>query len=278
MVEPNSNENQPPSDKPDEHGENASPGKDEPLLDPHGFPIGRQVPSSQAAPPVEPPAKTPEEPGVLPEPDPDMANMELSDPLPQKMEAFMDNTINGDDIDNDVDGGLEEAIEEEDPRIFELQKQLDNMRDQALRALAEAENTRRRAQKEREDATRYSISSFARDMLEISDNLRRGIEAIPDDLKETDPRLQNVIEGIEATERGLIRAFDRHGIEKLEPTDEIFDPNFHEVMFEAPSTGKPAGTIIQLIEPGYMLKDRLLRPARVAVAKDEYQHYLNDLP
>lgn len=150
-----------------------------------------------------------------------------------------------------------------------LQAQLDQATDQAVRALAEAENTRRRAQKEREDASKYAVSGFAKDLLDVSDNLRRALDAIPADLLEAEPRLKNLVEGIEATERSLLRTFEKHGIKKLEPLDEPFDPNFHEVMFETPAPGKPAGVVMQVVEPGYTLNDRLLRPARVGVSKDD---------
>lgn len=150
-----------------------------------------------------------------------------------------------------------------------LQEQLAQARDQMLRAMADAENTRKRAIKERDDAGRYAISGFGRDLLEVADNLRRALDAVPDDLKDADVRVQNLFEGIEATERVLLKTFEKHGIKKLEPMGEVFDPNFHEVMFETPGTGQPPGTIVQVLETGYLLKDRLLRPARVGVAKAE---------
>lgn len=153
--------------------------------------------------------------------------------------------------------------------ITALQDDLDKTREQAQRALAEAENTRRRAQKEREDASKYAVSGFAKDLLEVSDNLRRALEAVPSDLLESEPRLKNLVDGIEATERTLLRTFEKHGIQKIEPLDEPFNPNFHEVMFEAPAPGKPAGIIMQVVEPGYLLHDRLIRPARVGVTKDD---------
>lgn len=150
-----------------------------------------------------------------------------------------------------------------------LQAELDQAKEQAMRALAEAENTRRRAQKEREDASKFAVSGFAKDLLEVSDNLRRALEAVPEDLLNGEPRLKNLVEGIEATERTMLRTFEKHGIKKLEPLDEPFDPNFHEVMFEAPVPGKPAGIIMQVVEAGYTLNDRLLRPARVGITKDD---------
>lgn len=154
-------------------------------------------------------------------------------------------------------------------RIVELEQELGRTRDQMLRALADAENTRKRALKEREDAGRYAVSSFARDMLETADNFRRAIESIPEEARKADERISGLISGIEATERVLLRNFEKHGIRKIEPMNVPFDPNFHEVMFEAPVPGKPAGTIIQLVEPGYVLHDRLLRAAKVGVAKGD---------
>jgi molecular chaperone GrpE len=153
-------------------------------------------------------------------------------------------------------------------KIAALEEQLALAKDQTLRALAELENYRRRAQKEREDAGKYAVSSFARDLLPVSDNLRRAIEAFPDDAKQ-DIRVANLIDGIEATEKELLKSFDKHGIEKIEPLDQPFNPNYHEVMFEANIPGKPGGTVIQVIEAGYVLNDRLLRPARVGVSKSE---------
>ena len=163
-------------------------------------------------------------------------------------------------------------VEEEDPqtaRIEELEVELAKSKDQTLRALAELENTRKRAQKDREDASSYGISKFARDLLNVSDNLRRALEAVPEDLQEVDDRIPNILTGIEATERELLKVFEQNGIQKIEPLDERFDPNFHEVMFEAPMPDKPNGTVIQVVEAGYVLKGRLLRAAKVGVAKNQ---------
>ena len=150
-----------------------------------------------------------------------------------------------------------------------LEQQLAETRDQMMRALAEVENTRRRAAKEREDASKYAVSGFAKDLLDVADNLRRALDSVPEDLAGSDERIKNLLDGIEATEREMLRAFEKNGIQKLNPAGEVFDPNFHEVMFEAPGTGQPPGTIIEVIETGYVLNGRLLRPARVGVAKDE---------
>ncbi|MGH1399337.1 MAG: nucleotide exchange factor GrpE [Alphaproteobacteria bacterium] len=163
------------------------------------------------------------------------------------------------------------AVSEESVSLAALQKEYEETKDKMIRAVAEAENARKRAVKEREDARKYSITGFAKDLVNTADNLRRALDALPEGILEREDTLKPVIDGIEATERELLKAFELNGIKKLEPQieAEIFDPNKHEVMFEAPGTGKPAGTIIQIIENGYTLHDRLLRPARVGVAKAE---------
>ena len=142
-----------------------------------------------------------------------------------------------------------------------MQAELAEAKDRTMRALADAENTRRRAQKDREDAGKFAISSFARDLLDFSDNFKRALDAMPEDTPDA------VRGGIEAMQREMLTTFERHGIKKIEPLDEMFDANFHEVMFEMPATDKPAGTIMQVIEAGYVLNERLLRAAKVGIAK-----------
>lgn len=156
---------------------------------------------------------------------------------------------------------------EEQVRIQLLESQVDGMKDQMVRALADAENTRKRARKEREDASKFAVSNFARDILSVADNLRRALDAVPVELMAELPQVKNLIDGIEATERELLRSFEKNGITKINPMGEKFNPNFHEVMFEAPMPDKEHGTIIQVIDPGYMINGRILRPARVGIAK-----------
>ncbi len=161
------------------------------------------------------------------------------------------------------------APSSDDARIIQnLQEQLDATKDQMIRALAEAENSRKRAEKDREKASKYAISTFSKSLLPVADNLRRALEAIPAEILEQHPQIKNITDGIEATERELLRGFEANGIEKIEPLDQPFNPNFHEVMFEAPMPDKAGGTIIQVIEPGYTLHGRILRPARVGIAKE----------
>lgn len=160
------------------------------------------------------------------------------------------------------------ALDEGAAAPSSLQDDLDKAKDQLLRALAETENVRRRAIKERDDAGKYAVSNFARDLLDFADNFHRAMDAVPADLR-ADDRVAGVMTGLEAMEQQMMRVFEKHGIKKVMPADEMFDPHFHEVMFEAPGTGKPGGTIIQVIEPGFTIAGRLLRPARVGVAKAE---------
>jgi len=161
-----------------------------------------------------------------------------------------------------------EADEDSARKIRELEEAFTHTKDQLLRTVAEMENLRKRSAREREDASKYAVSSFAKDLLEVADNFRRALDHLPPEWRE-DEKSNAVIEGIEATERAMLKVFEKNGIQKIEPKDEPFNPNLHEVMFEAAVPGKPSGMIIQLIEAGYTLNDRLLRPARVGVAKGE---------
>lgn len=158
-----------------------------------------------------------------------------------------------------------EAAKELSPeaQITALQEQLLEARDRMMRALADSENTRKRAMKDRDDAGKYAVASFARDLLDFGDNFRRALESLPEN---TPPA---VFEGLKAMDKELLSVFERHGVRKIEPLDEPFNANFHEVMFEVPTPGKSAGTIIQVIEAGYVLNDRLLRAAKVGIAKAE---------
>ena len=163
------------------------------------------------------------------------------------------------------DAALAGALE----RIAELEAENGKLKDQALRALAETENIRRRSEREREDTAKYAISGFAKSLLDAADNLRRAIDAVPAEAVEADAALKTLVDGVAATERQLLAAFERNGLTRIEPVDEAFDPNFHQAMFELPGTGKPSGTIVQVVQPGYVLQGRLLRPAMVGVARGE---------
>lgn len=158
----------------------------------------------------------------------------------------------------DLDAAKNASAEDQ---IAALQQELLDARDRTMRALADAENTRKRSVKDRDDAGKYAVSNFARDLLDFSDNFRRALESLPADTPAA------VSEGLLAMDKELLSTFERHGVRKIEPLDEMFNAHYHEVMFETPLPGKAAGTIIQVIEAGYVLNDRLLRAAKVGVAK-----------
>lgn len=150
--------------------------------------------------------------------------------------------------------------------VSDFEKKLAETNDKMLRALAELENLRKRSERERQDTAKFAVSGFARDLLSVSDNLKRALMAIPAEARAGDERLSSIYAGVEATERELLRVLESNGIKKIEPLGQKFDPNMHEVLFESPAEGKEAGVIIQVVEPGYVIHERLLRPARVGVA------------
>jgi molecular chaperone GrpE len=144
----------------------------------------------------------------------------------------------------------------------------ETLREQLLRALADAENQRKRFQREREDLNKYAIANFARDLVTVADNLERALASLPTEAgADSAQDLASVAEGIALTGRELAVVLDRHGIVKIEPLGQPFDHNRHEALFEVDGTGQAPGTVVQVIQPGYVIHDRLLRPARVGVAK-----------
>ena len=142
------------------------------------------------------------------------------------------------------------------------------LKDRVLRTLAEMENLRRRTEREVADAKTYGVTSFARDMLSVVDNLARALEHLPAEARaNADPHLQSMIEGVELTARDLEAALGRHGVKKLEPKRQKFDPNFHQAIFEAPDETVPSGTVSQVVQSGWTIGDRVLRPAMVGVSR-----------
>ena len=160
--------------------------------------------------------------------------------------------------------GDAEAGEAPEERDYEAE--IAELNDRLLRALAETENVRRRGQREREETARFAITSFARDILPVADNLRRALEAVPDDTGDNEA-LGSLVGGIELTERELAAIFERHGVEKIDPAGDKFDHNLHEAMFEIPTADAEPGTVVQVLETGYVLNGRLLRAARVGIAR-----------
>ena len=159
-----------------------------------------------------------------------------------------------------------EAEPAPDPKA-ELEAQIADLTDRFARAVAELENYRRRAEREREDVAKYAITNFARDMLAIADSLGLALASISAEVRGEDKNLDTLAAGVELTERGLMAAFERHGITKVDPMGESFNHDLHQAMFEIEDTDKPAGTIVEVMQAGYVLKDRLLRPAMVGVTK-----------
>ena len=143
-----------------------------------------------------------------------------------------------------------------------------SLKERVLRTLAEMENLRRRTEREVADAKSYGITSFARDMLTFGDNLRRALDSLPADVRgAAEPALKSFVEGVELTERAFLSSLGRQGVKKIEPQGQRFDPNMHEALFEVPDPSVPNGTVVQVVEPGYSIGERCLRPAKVGVAR-----------
>ena len=162
------------------------------------------------------------------------------------------------------------ATTEPDPfKVLEaLQAENAELKDRSLRVLAEMENLRRRTEREVADAKAYGVTSFARDMLTFADNMRRALEAMPADTREAaGAQIKTFIEGIELTERDFLSRLARFGVRKLEPMGKRFDPNMHEALFEVPDESVPNGTVTQVVEQGFSIGDRVLRPAKVGVSR-----------
>ena len=166
---------------------------------------------------------------------------------------------------NGMPGEEAPSLEE---RLAAAEAEAADAKDKLLRALAETENVRRRAQREREDAARYGAANLARDLINVADNLRRALASVPEG-QATDELTRTVLQGVDATERELLAAFERHGIRRIDPMGERFDHNFHQAIMEVENSGQPGGTVVQVLQPGYAMHDRLLRPAMVGVAKGE---------
>ncbi len=177
----------------------------------------------------------------------------------------------------DINSAKLEAVKEEleedenkgsEARIAELENELANLKDRSLRALADAENTRRRSEREVMDAKKYGSSNLVKDLLNVSDNLHRALEAAGEDVKELDEAVKNLVVGVQMVEKEMLDVFEKHGVTKLQPVGEKFNHDFHQAMYEVEDSDQPTGTIVELLQPGYVMHDRLLRPAMVAVAKD----------
>jgi molecular chaperone GrpE len=169
---------------------------------------------------------------------------------------------------NDTGGPEAVAPEALDSVLSELARENADLKDRLLRTLAEMENLRRRTEREVADSRAYGISAFARDLLGVADNMRRALDAVGTPADDSvDPGVRALIDGVELTERELINVLDKHGVKKLDPLGTKFDPHRHQAMVEVPDPSVPAGTVVQVVQPGYTIGERVLRPALVAVAK-----------
>jgi molecular chaperone GrpE len=151
-----------------------------------------------------------------------------------------------------------------------LKAEVESLKDQRLRALAEVENIRRRAEKEKSEASQYAVTKFARDMVGIADNFARALAAVPSHIRDAaDPQVQAVLDGVEATDRQLLQTLERYGVKAVDTSDGKFDPNLHQAIAEVPGNGRPGGAIVDVVQAGFMIGERLLRPAMVTVAKKD---------
>ena len=156
----------------------------------------------------------------------------------------------------------------EQPPERDLEAELKDAQDKLLRTLAEMENLRRRHTRELDEARKYAMAGFARDLLDVGDNMRRAIAAVPDDARRSSELVETLLSGVELTERTLLGAFDKHGIKKVTPErGEKFDHNRHQAMFEVPTPDLPPGHVADVMQSGWVISDRLLRPAMVGVTK-----------
>jgi molecular chaperone GrpE len=173
--------------------------------------------------------------------------------------------IDPDDLaEAEIDSGPEDTIKEP---VEALGEQVSELKDQLLRSVAELDNYRKRAEREKEQLRKFGIANFAKDLLSAADNLRRAVESGPSDLEGADESVKNLIVGVEMTEKELLNAFEKNRVRKIDPVGEKFDYNFHQAMFEVESDKEEPGVVMQVLQPGYAIEDRVLRAAMVGVSK-----------
>lgn len=178
-----------------------------------------------------------------------------------------DKTPNGTDANDEAAEVVREDQAPETDPISVLEAEKADLKDRLMRALAETENLRRRGEREAKDAKAYAVTGFARDMLNVADNMRRALDSAKAAEGADAPGVKALIEGVELTERDLLATLGRHGVKLLEPEGQKFDPNFHQAMFEVPNDQVANGTVVQVVQNGYAIGDRVLRPAMVGVAR-----------
>ena len=166
------------------------------------------------------------------------------------------------DLQNDEEG----EVNEPSKSLDELEAKISELKDQLLRTVADSENLRKRLEREKEQTRKFGIANFAKDLLSIADNLGRALDAAPTKEDVEDQAIENLVLGIQMTEQELQKAFENNNIRKIDPLGEKFDYNFHQAMFEVEETDKEPGIVVQVLQPGYAIEDRILRPAMVGVA------------
>ena len=177
-----------------------------------------------------------------------------------KIDSETDTEVSDKDVNNDEDIPIEDTIEYKNKEIQEL-------KDQLLRSLAEGENLRKRTIKEVADAKKYSHISFVRDLVSSVDNLQRALEAVPNDKSQLSEPIKNLIIGLDIVEKEMINSFEKHNIKQISPLGEKFDYNLHQAMFEVPTNEEEPGYVVEVSQKGYLLYDRLVRPAMVGISK-----------
>jgi molecular chaperone GrpE len=183
---------------------------------------------------------------------------------------FEDRHMTGDDSDYLPENQGPQGDDGPADEFSALKSEIADLKDRLLRALAETENTRRRGERDKNDASQYAVTKFARDMLSVADNLKRALESFPAEMRAgAGPQMKAVVEGVEATERHLLATLERHGVKPIDTSSGRFDPNLHQAIAQVPGEGRPAGAIVHVVEPGYVIADRLLRPAMVTVARGD---------
>jgi molecular chaperone GrpE len=192
----------------------------------------------------------------------------MSDQDKQNTEAEEDVQMNPETTagqDSAQEAAADEAVVEAS-RIAELETEVSSLKDQLLRALAETENLRQRTRREREDTLKYASMGLVKDLVEVTDNLKRAVDSVPAEAFEDDDQLKNLLIGVQMTDKEILSVLERHNVKQVAALGEKLDPHSHEALFEVPDPSSPAGTIVQVMQPGYRLHDRLVRPARVGVA------------
>ena len=184
----------------------------------------------------------------------------MTDKKQSKIEEIDSEDLTAEEIDSGPEDTTKETVEA-------LEEQVSELKDQLLRSVAELDNYRKRAEREKEQLRKFGIANFAKDLLSAADNLRRAVESGPSDLEGADESVKNLIVGVEMTEKELLNALEKNGVRKIDPTGEKFDYNFHQAMFEVETDKEEPGIVMQVLQPGYAIEDRVLRAAMVGVSK-----------